>query len=69
MKSKLLRILRREAEKKIQVKEFLSAKGKWRFCVTRNGWSLKTYSRYSKAMAVVKRLRRAYILDKLQKLK
>lgn len=69
MKAKLLRILRREAEKKIQVKEFLSAKDEWMFCVTRYGYSFHTYKRYTKAIAAAERLRRAYILDKLQKLK
>lgn len=69
MKTKLLKILRRDAEKKIQVKEFLSAKDEWMFCVTRFGYSFNTYKRYTKAIAVAERFRRAYILGKLQKLK
>lgn len=67
MKSKLLRILRREAEMKIYVEKYPHLLN-GRFRVMQDGRCINSCRYYVGALNSANKFRRAYILDKLKKL-
>lgn len=68
MKARLLRILRKEAEKKIFAERYPYLRN-GRFRVMQGNRCIKSCRYYTHALDFANKLRRAYILDKLQKLK